>query len=62
EGHLHRLPAGDARSRSVVKTMQADEVRHGHAATQAGGRRLPRGVQQVMRFASRVMTTLAFWV
>ncbi|HET7369464.1 MAG TPA: 2-polyprenyl-3-methyl-6-methoxy-1,4-benzoquinone monooxygenase [Gammaproteobacteria bacterium] len=62
EGHLHRLPEEDARSRSVITTMQADEVRHGHAATQAGGRKLPRPVQRVMRFASRVMTSVAFWV
>jgi ubiquinone biosynthesis monooxygenase Coq7 len=61
-GHLQRLPADDARSRRVIETMQADEVRHGHAATQAGGRKLPRPVQRVMRFASRVMTSVAFWV
>lgn len=62
DGHLRRLPAGDARSRAVLTTMQADEVRHGRSARQAGGRALPRGIQKAMRWASRVMTGVAYWV
>ncbi|HET7307740.1 MAG TPA: 2-polyprenyl-3-methyl-6-methoxy-1,4-benzoquinone monooxygenase [Gammaproteobacteria bacterium] len=62
DGHLRRLPANDVRSRGVLEIMQQDEVRHGRAATQAGGKRLPRSVQKAMRWTSKVMTTLAFWI
>lgn len=60
--HLRRLPAADTRSHAVLKTMQADEVRHGRAATQAGGRPLPRPVQRVMGWISRIMTGTAYWI
>ena len=34
--HLERLPADDARSRTIVQQMQADEIGHGRAAVAAG--------------------------
>ena len=40
EGHLHRLPHDDARTRAIVKQMSADEERHGHNAMLAGGARV----------------------
>ncbi|HET6724632.1 MAG TPA: 2-polyprenyl-3-methyl-6-methoxy-1,4-benzoquinone monooxygenase [Gammaproteobacteria bacterium] len=62
DGHIDRLPADDVRSHSVLKQMKNDEARHGRVAAQAGARKLPRAVQWVMRCASRVMTSTAFWI
>ncbi len=58
--HLERLPPGDERSRAVVRQMQEDEARHGQAARHAGGRDLPRPVQEVMRFTAGIMKALAY--
>lgn len=58
--HLNRLPPGDARSRAVVRQMQEDEARHGQNARQAGGRDLPRPVQEAMRLTAGVMKALAY--
>lgn len=62
EGHLHRLPVGDARSRAIVTQMSADEERHGGNAMSAGGVELPRFVRALMRATARVMTGAAYWL
>jgi 3-demethoxyubiquinol 3-hydroxylase len=61
-GHLDRLPAGDARSRAILRAMRAEEIAHGQAARAAGGRTLPPPVPALMRFTARVMTGTAYWV
>ena len=62
EGHLDRLPAGDARSRAVVEQMRVDEGRHGATGRSLGARELPLPVKAAMRLASRVMTRIAYYV
>jgi 3-demethoxyubiquinol 3-hydroxylase len=59
-GHLEALPAQDQRTRSVVEAMRADEARHRDTAIQLGAAELPSAVKLAMRFASRVMTTVAY--
>jgi 3-demethoxyubiquinol 3-hydroxylase len=59
-GHLDRLPAGDGRSRALVRQMREEERQHGHAATRAGAARLPSAVRGLMQGASRIMTTTAY--
>jgi ubiquinone biosynthesis monooxygenase Coq7 len=59
DGHLDRLPAGDAASRAIVRQMKIDEVRHADRAREAGARALPPPVKSLMRAAARVMTTVA---
>lgn len=61
-GHLTSLPESDARSRAIVDQMAIDEVEHAKLATRLGGVPLPGPVRQAMRGASRVMTTVAYWV
>ena len=56
-----KLPENDARSREVVAQMQADEHRHAEVAVEAGAAELPP-VKELMRLASRVMTTTAHWI
>jgi 3-demethoxyubiquinol 3-hydroxylase len=60
--HLGRLPAGDARSRAILKVMRADEAGHAASARSAGAVRLPLVVQVLMRQTARVMTRTAYWV
>ena len=60
--HLERLPADDARSRAIIEQMQADEIRHGHAAVAAGAATLPEPVPRLMRMSARIMTGTAYWI
>jgi ubiquinone biosynthesis monooxygenase Coq7 len=62
EEHLQKLPQSDVRSRHILETMKADEIRHGQAATAAGGAALPPFVRYAMTMASRVMTRTAYWI
>ena len=60
EEHLETLPAGDERSRAILRTMKADEARHADHAEAAGARRLPRPVAAAMALASKVMKGVAY--
>ena len=60
--HIARLPAGDRRSRALLRRMYADEQRHAVGARAAGGAPLPPIVRRAMRAASKVMTRSAYWI
>jgi 3-demethoxyubiquinol 3-hydroxylase len=62
EGHLHRLPQTDARTRAIVQQMSADEERHGHNALSAGGAALPAVARVLMKATARIMTRAAYWL
>lgn len=62
EGHLHRLPQTDARTRAIVQQMSADEARHGHNAMSAGGAALPAFARAMMKATARIMTRTAYWL
>ena len=62
EGHLHRLPQTDARTRAIVQQMSADEARHGHNALSAGGAELPGFARVLMKATARIMTRTAYWL
>jgi 3-demethoxyubiquinol 3-hydroxylase len=62
EGHLHRVPASDARTRAIITQMSADEERHGRNAASAGGAELPAFARLIMRITARVMTRTAYWL
>jgi ubiquinone biosynthesis monooxygenase Coq7 len=59
ESHLGRLPSTDRASRAVVEQMKVDEAQHAAQAIDAGAVELPAAAKALMRFASRVMTTVA---
>ena len=61
-GHLGELPAGDERTRAVVAAMREDEAKHRMTAVRMGAADLPAPVKRAMRFASKVMTTVAYRV
>jgi len=60
DGHLERLPEGDARSRAILEQMRADENRHGQTGRALGGEELPLPIKMAMRAFSRVMTRTAY--
>jgi len=62
DSHLEGLPAGDERSRCVVRRMREEEEEHGDHARAAGAAELPPPVQRLMRLTSRVMTRSAYWL
>ncbi len=62
EDHLERLPAGDRRSRAIVRRMVADEARHGEEARAAGGAELPDPVRRAMQHTANLMKWLAYRV
>jgi ubiquinone biosynthesis monooxygenase Coq7 len=62
EGHLHRLPSTDARTRAIVQQMSVDEERHGHNALNAGGAELPAIARAMMKVTARIMTRTAYWL
>jgi ubiquinone biosynthesis monooxygenase Coq7 len=59
DSHLQRLPAEDARSRSIVSQMREDELGHATLAEDLGAAALPEPVKILMRLTSKVMTTLS---
>ncbi len=60
--HLHRLPAGDERSRLILEQMKEDEEQHATVALEAGAAELPPPVRTLMQLCSRVMTTTAYYL
>jgi ubiquinone biosynthesis monooxygenase Coq7 len=62
QNHLERLPAGDHASRAIVAQMKQDEAAHAAQAVQAGGVDLPAPVRGLMRIASGVMTSTAYYL
>lgn len=61
-GHLHRLPAGDLKSRAVVEQMKIDESQHAAMALSLGGAELPFPAKTLMKLTSKVMTGITFRV
>ena len=59
QSHLEQLPQSDLASRAIVVHMRDDELRHAQDALNAGAAELPSPVKKLMRFAAKVMTTVA---
>jgi ubiquinone biosynthesis monooxygenase Coq7 len=58
--HLESLPAGDERSRAILRTMKDDEARHADHAQAAGARALPAPVPRLMALTSALMKGIAY--
>ena len=61
-GHIERLPAGDHRTRAILRQMARDEAKHGAAALAGGGRPPPFPVRLAMRLSAKVMTRTSYWI
>jgi ubiquinone biosynthesis monooxygenase Coq7 len=62
QSHLDRLPAGDRKSREIVREMKADEAKHATTAVAHGAAELPQPVRRAMQLTARLMTGSAYWV
>ena len=62
QGHLDRLTPRDARTRALIETMQREEAGHARMAQSLGARELPDVAKRAMRWTSRVMTTVSYWL
>ena len=62
DGHMKTLPVNDHASRAIVEQMRLDESAHAAAAIGAGGGEMPFPVRAMMRAASKVMTTAAYYI
>jgi ubiquinone biosynthesis monooxygenase Coq7 len=60
--HLATLPEQDAKSRAIVEQMRTDEIEHGAAARALGAADMPAPVRGAMRAASKVMTSVAYYI
>ena len=60
DGHLQKLPEQDLRSKAVLETMKADEMRHAIKAHEAGAAKLPSAIKRTMALSSKVMTFVAY--
>ena len=58
--HLDDLPPADRRSRAIIESMRADEIRHAQNAAKAGAAELPWPVRRAMTAVSRIMTFSAY--
>lgn len=62
EGHLHRVPTKDLRTRAIINQMSSDEARHGQHAMAAGGVELPLVARSLMKGIAKIMTRTARWI
>lgn len=60
DGHIERLPAGDARSRAILEQMREDEIGHANTGRALGGAELPLPIRGAMRLVAKVMTGTAY--
>lgn len=62
EKHLQDLPPQDHKTRLILEQMHQDEMQHAEAAVQAGGAALPKGIQMLMQFMSKIMTKTSYYL
>lgn len=58
--HLEQLPAGDQRSREILRQMREDEGSHAEKAADLGAVEFPAVIRLLMKASAKVMTTVAF--
>ncbi len=58
--HIDDIGSQDAKSLAILKQMQADEIRHGQDAKDAGGVELPEPVKWVMTGMSKIMKMVSY--
>ena len=60
ESHLKKVTSKDKRTIAIIEQMKKDEETHEAAAKSMGAKDLPGSVQKVMKFTSKIMTSLTF--
>lgn len=62
QSHLNKLSETDIKTRTIVSQMQQDEIAHAQEAKALGASDLPEPVRAGMKFASKIMTSTAYYV
>ena len=62
QNHLNQLDETDIKTRTIVNQIQQDEVAHALEAKELGANELPAPVKAGMKFASKMMTSTAYYV
>ncbi|MGU9951309.1 MAG: 2-polyprenyl-3-methyl-6-methoxy-1,4-benzoquinone monooxygenase [Gammaproteobacteria bacterium WSBS_2016_MAG_OTU1] len=62
QGHLHKLPPQDQKSRGIIMQMDIDEQAHATNAMALGGVELPPPAKKLMRVMGKVMTRGSYWL
>ena len=62
QNHLDQLDETDIKTRTIVNQMQQDEAAHALEANQLGAGELPAAVKAGMKFASKIMTSTAYYI
>ncbi len=62
QNHLIQLDETDIKTRTIVNQMQQDEAAHALEAKQLGASELPAPVKAGMKFASKIMTSTAYYI
>ena len=60
QDHIDDIGAQDPKSLKILQQMQADEVRHGNEAKNAGGVELPDPIKSVMSGMSKLMKFVSY--
>ncbi len=60
DDYINRLPNVDQKSRSILKEMKEDEIRHGDQAVRYGGSELPEPVKNFMSFSALLMKKISY--
>ena len=61
--HLEKLSKSDIKTRLIFEQMKKDEAHHAQTALQEGAMTtLPKPIQILMRWVSKIMTTTAFYI
>jgi ubiquinone biosynthesis monooxygenase Coq7 len=60
--HLQQLPEADQKTRKIVEQMQQDEAKHASEARQLGAAELPIPAKNLMKKASKLMTTSTYYL
>ena len=60
--YIARLPEMDTRSRSILRKMKQDEIKHADNAMQAGAAPLPLPMKLIMNTGSKIMKKISFLI
>jgi ubiquinone biosynthesis monooxygenase Coq7 len=60
--HLERIPKQDQKSRKILETMHADEIKHATTAMDNGAYQLPELFKRLMRFSAKIMTSTTYYI
>lgn len=62
KNQLDLLPSEDTKSQLILLQMQQDESQHRDDAVQAGAKNLPNLLKSLMKFTSKIMVKVSYWI